>query len=122
MLTQYSLKMPRAVYGVSNAILLAPVMRFNEPCCRERFAAVYDRCWHGEKSCTTVEEKSAFIIAWLERIVRHLDIPTSLAGFGVPKEDLEGLVQAGMQVQRLLVNNLRPVTPEDARRIYLEVM
>lgn len=33
-------------HGVSNAILLAPVMRFNEPVCREKFAAAYDRCVH----------------------------------------------------------------------------
>ncbi len=31
-------------HGVSNAILLAPVMRFNEPACRERLAEAYDRC------------------------------------------------------------------------------
>lgn len=109
-------------HGVSNAILLAPVMRFNEPVCREKFAQAYDRCVHGEKTCATVEEKSAYIIAWLERIVKHLDIPTSLKEFGVPAEDLDGLVEAGMQVTRLLVNNMREVTPDDARKLYLEIM
>ena len=111
-------------HGVSNAILLAPVMRFNSehPAVKERLAAAYDRCCHEEKTCTTVEEKSAWMIARLEQIVRHLDIPTSLKEFGVPEEDLEGLVEAGMQVQRLLVNNMRPVTPDDARKLYQEVM
>ncbi len=37
-------------------------------------------------------------------------------------EDLEGLVNAGMQVQRLLVNNMRPVTADDARKLYQEIM
>ena len=111
-------------HGVSNAILLAPVMRFNaeHPAVKERLAAAYDRCCHEEKTCATVEEKSAWMIARLEQIVKHLDIPTSLKEFGVPEEDLEGLVEAGMQVQRLLVNNMRPVTPDDARKLYLEVM
>ncbi len=109
-------------HGVSNAMLLAPVMRFNEPVCRERFASIYDRCVHGEKRCTTAEEKSAYILAWLEQIVRDLDIPTSLREFGVPREDLEGLVQAGMQVQRLLGNNMREVTPADARALYSEIL
>ena len=109
-------------HGVSNAILLAPVMRFNEPACRDRLAAAYDRCCHGEKTCKTAEEKSAWIINRLESIVKHLDIPTSLKEFGVPAEDLEGLVAAGMEVQRLLVNNPRPVTPDDARRLYQEIM
>ena len=109
-------------HGVSNAILLAPVMRFNEPMCRGKFARAYDRCVHGEKTCVTEEEKSAYIIAWLEKIVKDLNIPTSLKEFGVPAEDLDGLVEAGMQVQRLLVNNMRTVTPEDAKKLYLEIM
>lgn len=109
-------------HGVSNAILLAPVMRFNEPVCREKFAAAYDRCVHGEKTCTTVEEKSAYLVAWMEKIVKDLDIPTSLKEFGVPEEDLDSLVEAGMQVTRLLVNNMRQVTPADARALYQEIL
>ncbi len=109
-------------HGVSNAMLLVPVMRFNESACREKFAAAYDRCVHAGGGCATVEEKSAWIIRRLEEIVRHLDIPTSLAQFGVPGDDLEVLVEAGMGVQRLLVNNMREVTPADARAIYTEIM
>ena len=95
-------------------------MRFNEPACRERLAVAYDRCICGGE--TTVEGKSAAVIARLEQIVKHLDIPTSLTEFGVRKEDLEALVASGMEVTRLLVNNLRPVTPDDARRIYQEIL
>lgn len=109
-------------HGVSNAILLAPVMRFNEPVCKEKFATVYDRCVHIERNCTTVEEKSAYILNWLEKIVKDLDIPTNLKEFGVDAKDLDGLVEAGMQVQRLLVNNMREVTSADARTLYQEIM
>lgn len=110
-------------HGVSNAILLAPVMRFNAPVCQERLAMAYDRCCHDtENICQTTKEKAEWMIEQLERIVGHLEIPTSLKEFGVPREDLEGLVEAGMQVQRLLVNNMRPVTAEDARNLYLEIL
>ncbi len=113
-------------HGVSNAILLAPVMRFNSahPAVRARLAEAYDRCCHDEQNrCVTEEAKTAWIIGRLEEIVRHLDIPTSLSrDFGVPESDLETLVQSGMQVQRLLVNNMRPVTAEDARKLYTEVL
>ena len=109
-------------HGVSNAMLLGPVMKFNEPAIRSRLAVAYDRVVHGEKTCTTEEEKSAWIVERMCEIIRHLDIPTSLAEFNVPIEDLDGLVEAGMQVQRLLVNNMREVTPADAREIYLQVM
>ena len=109
-------------HGVSNAILLVLVMKFNEPVIRGKLAAAYDRIVHGEKTCTTEAEKSAWVVERMGQIVRHLDIPTSLSEFNVPREDLDGLVKAGMQVQRLVVNNMRTVTPEDARNIYLEIM
>lgn len=107
-------------HGVSNAILLAPIMRFNELACRERLATAYDRCIRGGE--TTLEGKSAAVITRLEQIVRHLDIPTSLTEFGVPEEDLEALVASGMEVTRLLDNNMREITPDDARYLYQQVL
>ena len=109
-------------HGVSNAILLVPVLKFNEPVIRPLLAQAYDRCAHDGSACATVEEKSAWMISRMDEIVKKLRIPTSLQEFGVPKEDLEGLVEAGMQVKRLLVNNMREITPDDARNIYLQVM
>ena len=58
----------------------------------------------------------------MEEIVSHLNIPTSLKEFNVPEEDLETLVASGMDVRRLLDNNMREVTADDAREIYLQVM
>lgn len=109
-------------HGVSNAMLLLPVMRFNEPVIRDKLALAYDRVVHGEKTCTTAEEKSAWIVERMGQIVEHLNIPTSLTEFNVPREDLDSLVEAGMQVTRLLVNNMRQVTAEDARNIYLQIL
>jgi alcohol dehydrogenase len=109
-------------HGVSNAILLTPVMKFNEPVIKDLLAKAYDRVVKGINEELTVNEKSKYIIDLLESIVKTLEIPTSLKAFNVPEEDLEGLVAAGMDVQRLLVNNRREVTPEDARKIYLEIM
>ena len=109
-------------HGVSNAILLVPVMEFNEPAIRDRLAIAYDRVVHGEKTCTTVEEKSAWVVRRMGEIVKHLNIPTSLREFNVSPDDLESLVAAGMEVTRLLVNNMREVTPDDARRIYQQIL
>jgi len=109
-------------HGVSNAILLIPVMRFNEPSCRSRFAAAWDRVYHGTETLKSEAEKSAALIQWMDEIVRHLEIPTSLKEFGVDPADLDSLVEAGMSVTRLLVNNMREVKPEDARAIYSEVL
>lgn len=108
-------------HGVSNAVLLAPVMKFNEPVCRELFAEAYDRL-APDAGAKTAGEKSAWVVNRMDEIVEHLNIPKSLKEFGIGDEDLDALVTAGMDVQRLLVNNMRTVTAEDARKIYLEIM
>lgn len=109
-------------HGVSNAILLTPVMKFNEPAIKDLLAVAYDRVINGGNKNLSVDEKSAYMISQLDEIVKVLEIPTSLKTFNVPAEDLEGLVTAGMEITRLLVNNKREVTPEDARNIYLQIL
>ncbi|WP_455542186.1 iron-containing alcohol dehydrogenase [Intestinibacter sp.] len=108
-------------HGVSNAMLLVPVMKFNEPVCRPLLAQAYDRVVKNPE-LQTEEEKSAWVINRLGEIVEKLEIPTSLKEYGVKDEDLEILVESGMDVKRLLVNNMRELTKEDARKLYLEIM
>lgn len=109
-------------HGVSNAMLLTPVMKFNELAIKDLLAIAYDRVVKDGNKDLSVDEKSAYMINQLEEMVKVLEIPTSLKTFNVPEEDLDGLVAAGMEVTRLLVNNKREVTPEDARKIYMEIM
>lgn len=107
-------------HGVSNAILLMPVMHYNEPACRELFAKAYDRCMPGDVA--TVEEKSAALLERMDEIVKHLDMPENLAALGVEDVDIDSLVASGMEVTRLLVNNMREVTPEAAKAIYEQII
>ncbi|WP_446494027.1 iron-containing alcohol dehydrogenase [Enterococcus raffinosus] len=109
-------------HGVSNAMLLTPVMKFNQPAIKDLLAIAYDRVIKDGNKELSIEEKSAYMLAQLEDIVKVLEIPTSLKEFDVPAEDLDDLVAAGMEVTRLLVNNKREVTPEDAKNIYLEIL
>ena len=107
-------------HGVSNAILLMPVMHYNEPACRELFAKAYDRCMPGD--AVTVEQKSAAFLERMDEIVKHLDMPENLAALGVEDVDIDSLVASGMEVTRLLVNNMREVTPEAAKAIYEQII
>ena len=108
-------------HGVSNAMLLGPVMKFNEPECRELFAKVYDRVVK-EGTLKKEEEKSKWILNRMTEIIKNLKIPSNLKEYGVSKEDLESLVDSGMEVQRLLVNNRRTLLREDARKLYQEIL
>ena len=111
-------------HGVSNAMLLLPVMRFNQSACLKEFGELYDAVEgkEGQSEQMTAEEKAEKLLGRMEEIIRRLEIPSSLAAFGIGEEALEDLVSAGLEVKRLLNNNKKEVTAEAARQLYLEIM
>ena len=68
------------------------------------------------------EDKAETVLKRMQEIITTLQIPSSLAEFQVSEKDMDALVEAGMQVTRLLDNNRKKITPEDARKIYQEIM
>jgi alcohol dehydrogenase len=108
-------------HGMANAILLSPVMKFNEEVCRDKLSVIYDRIYPNG-SIKDTKDKSRIIIERLDEIMNNLNIPRTLKNFNVDKKDIDNLVDAGMKVTRLLVNNLREVKSEDARKIYLDIL
>lgn len=108
-------------HGVSNAILFAHVMEFNMDACQERLAQLCDAIHpaYAEKTC---EEKAKYVVEQIADIVKVTEIPTDLAGYGVTMEDLDFLVTAGSQQQRLLVNNCKELSLDDIRNIYRKVV
>ena len=107
-------------HGVSNAMLLAPVMRFNLSACTDRLAQIYDAVF-SNGSALPSHEKAEAVVSRLEEIVRALDIP-SLSSFGISADELASLAQAGLDVRRLMVNNPRPMTLDEAIAIYKEAL
>lgn len=109
-------------HGIANAMLLASVMRFNCQACRHRLAQAFDRV--GDKAGVRWEEsqKAEWMIERLEEITERLQIPKHLSDYGIREEDIDDLVSAGLKVTRLLNNNCRPVTAEDAEKIYRELI
>lgn len=108
-------------HGVSNAILFAHVMEFNKDACEERLAQICDAIYpvYAEK---TISEKADYVIEQIADIVKVTNIPTDLTQYGVTMDDLDFLVTAGSQQQRLLVNNRKELSLEDIRNIYLKVV
>lgn len=103
-------------HGLSNAILLPSVMKFNMPACPERYAEVAIAC--GITAGRTTEETAQRGVDFIYRLAAAVGIPDKLTALGIPQAAVDGMAKAAMQVQRLLKNNPREVTEQDAKDIY----
>ncbi len=108
-------------HGVSNAILFAHVMEFNKDACEDRLARLCDAV-NPAMAGASASEKAQYIIDQIADIVKVTNIPTDLTQYGVTMDDLDFLVTAGSQQQRLLVNNMKELSLDDIRSIYLKVV
>jgi alcohol dehydrogenase class IV len=103
-------------HGLSNAILLPSVLKFNMPANIKRHAevALAMGCEPGAND----EETARRGVDFIYKLAEAVGIPTRLTDLGIPQTAVEGMAKAAMQVQRLLKNNPREVTEQDARDIY----
>jgi alcohol dehydrogenase len=106
-------------HGVSNALLLSQVLDYNLSEGISRYAAI-------ARSIGVDSERSeqATAIEGVRRIKElccKLGIPDKLTAFNVPVDDVPDLARSAMSVQRLLQNNLREVTQEEAEEIYYKL-
>ncbi len=103
-------------HGLSNAILLPSVMKFNMPSSVKRYAevAIAMGCQPGKDDQETAQRGVDFIYQLAEAV----GIPKKLTDLGIPQSAVDGMAKAAMEVQRLLKNNPRVVTEQDARDIY----
>ena len=103
-------------HGLSNAILLPSVMKFNRPAAMKRYAevAIALGCEPGKDDNETAQRGVDFIYQLAEAV----GIPKILTDLGIPQTAVDGMAKAAMEVQRLLKNNPREVTEQDARDIY----
>jgi alcohol dehydrogenase class IV len=108
-------------HGVANSIMLVPVMEFNLPSMRQRFSRISE-LFALDTTGLDEEGKANKVLEALRQLAIDLDIPKHLREFGVAREDLPGLAEGVMKVTRLLVNNPREMTVEDAERIYESVL
>ena len=103
-------------HGLSNAILLPSVMKFNMPANVKRHAevAIALGCEPGKND----EETAQCGVDFIYRLAAAVGIPDKLTALGIPQTSVPGMAKAAMQVQRLLKNNPREVTEQDALDIY----
>ncbi|MCU5771160.1 iron-containing alcohol dehydrogenase [Erwiniaceae bacterium BAC15a-03b] len=105
-------------HGVANAILLAPCMRFVRPAAVSKFAQAYDLLPDADGSLSE-EAKSHALVDYFAALVKRLKLPASLDELGINADHLPYLVEAALDVQRLMKNVPAAVSASDVRDIYL---
>ncbi|MBN1862839.1 MAG: iron-containing alcohol dehydrogenase [Dehalococcoidales bacterium] len=104
-------------HGMANAVLLPYVMECNLSANLSRFATVARMLGVATEGLSDQEAAEKGLEA-AKSLSADVGIPTHLRELGVPKEALEGLASATMNVTRLLANNPKPLTLDDVRKIW----
>ena len=108
-------------HGLSNAILLPSVMKFNAETCPKRYAEVAEALLSstsGSSGDTNDIRLAQQGVDFIYRLAEAVGIPKKLTDLGIPQSAVDGMAKAAMEVQRLLKNNPREVTEQDAKDIY----
>jgi alcohol dehydrogenase class IV len=103
-------------HGLSNALVLPHVLRFNLPEAAPQYAELAGIIApHVEGS---IEAKAEALIVAMQQIATITGIETTLQQVGIRESDLDRLADDAMLQTRLLGNNPREVKRADARAIY----
>lgn len=104
-------------HGLSNALVLPHVMRFNAELCSESYAVLATDAFP-DLASTPADQRPRQFIDRLEALSADLGLEQTLREVGVTESDLSVLAADAMKQTRLLVNNPREVTEADALAIY----
>ena len=107
-------------HGLSNALVLAPVLRFNIPLACAQYAELGRII--GAPPEADESEAADWFVATLGRLAPELGLETRLSQLGIAPTNLPDLAADAMKQTRLLVNNPRELTYDDALAIYSEVL
>ena len=103
-------------HGHSNALVLIEVLKFNAPHAKQYYAELM--CWLDPKSTGCID---GLCDLFIDHMQNHLDksgLVLKLKDLNVAENMLEQLASDAMLQTRLLQNNLRELTQQDALQIY----
>ena len=104
-------------HGLSNSLVLMPVLAFNLQSAQARYGDLGRAMVEGATGMDDAAAANAFIAA-MGALVADMPYEHRLRDVGVGRDDLPMLATDAMKVQRLLVNNPRELSYEDALAIY----
>lgn len=103
-------------HGLSNALLLPYVMEFNLAAAEKRYAAI--ALAMGAEQSTSDHETALRGIACIRQLISDCHVPSRLSALDIPPDAIDGMAHSAIEIQRLLKNNVREVTVDDAMTIY----
>lgn len=105
-------------HGLSNALVLSQVMRFNAPVAGPQYAELAP---HIFPDIDVARDSQAICVELIDRLASlnaELGLEPGLRSVGITVQDIPKLAKDAMNQTRLLVNNPRDLTEQDARQIY----
>lgn len=107
-------------HGLSNSLVLAPVIRFNMVSALSQYAElasiVVPRATGGD------QQKARALAKYLGDLAGELGLPTRLRDVGISELDVSLLACDAMKQTRLLINNPRELGFDDAVSLYQEAL
>ncbi len=108
-------------HGIANSLMLVPVMEFNMVAGPQRFADIA-AIFGEDVAGLSAPEAARRAMEAIRRLTVDLNLPRKLSQYGVKDSDVDNLAAGVMKVTRLLANNPRELTVEDAKAIYRQVL
>jgi len=103
-------------HGLSNSLVLPHVLRFNAPVAGSLYAELAEVVV--PLASGTTEARAEALVVAMEQLAASAGIQRTLQQVGIKAADLDQLADDAMLQTRLLGNNPRSVSRDDARAIY----
>ena len=103
-----------APHGLSNALVLAPVLEFNLTEAEGHYGELAQAIGVGVRGADLIDAMKALTLS--------MPMEQRLSEIGVERQHLDRLADDAMKIERLLVNNPREMTRASARAIYESVL
>ena len=107
-------------HGLSNAMVLPHVVRFNAPATEMLYGELAEILVPAATGSAAA--KTAALVEALAGLAPELGLDTRLSSAGISHNNLPRMAEDAMKQTRLLVNNPREVSYEDALAIYEQAL
>ena len=105
-------------HGLTNALMLGPVLRYNMKEAASLYAELADVVLDSPEG--NENSRAEQFVAFMQNLMNESGAPQRLRDVGVTEESLPTLAKDAMLQTRLLGNNPVPVTESDALKLYQE--